>query len=389
MPTLCGVDLDPGTQVEGGEDDKGGESVGMGATSTSMTEDGGSEATAESGNRLSHGGSGGPLSYCHCDAVSREYCHCLERCGTHWNDSCSFCHLYLCCATHATRCRACHKPIDRCECDPLLVPPPQCSNVMVDIRGLHPVIVNNVIAAINAATARTQSEEATALQAAEEGTEDTSEMGMAMEVCTGRRGNCGGQMARRGRGARAPGTPHPNHATRPLRLPEEFWANIPPRFIPFNVWHNGRETVAKYVTINMTSDPYALGTMGAGCPIFRRPAHVAPCLTNQEVDNMDHQNMCILLPDYIGQDWVDDALIRLCDDGLKAEVHQYQKLNKELKRKLEEVRTLEDRIADIYLEVSPCTRRLLRAEAVDQVKSQRGEAVQLISPWTFECGCLA
>ena len=44
----------------------------------------------------------------------------------------------------------------------------------------------------------------------------------------------------------------------------------------------------------MTNDPYALGTMGAGCPIFRRLAHVAPRLTEQEVQNMEHQNVRIL-----------------------------------------------------------------------------------------------
>ena len=82
-------------------------------------------------------------------------------------------------------------------------------------------------------------------------------------------------------------------------------------------------------------------------------------------------------------------MVRLRDDGLRAEVHCYRKLNKELKRKLEEVRILEDRIADIYLEVSPCTQWLLRAEAVERVKSQHGEAVQLVSPWTFERGCSA
>ena len=118
------VDLDPGTQVEGSEDDEGGESVGTGATPAGTTEEGGSEATSEGGSCLLRGGSGSPPSYCHCDAISRKYCHCLERCGTHWNDSFSFRHLYLQCTTHTTRCRACHEPIDRCECDPLPVPPP-------------------------------------------------------------------------------------------------------------------------------------------------------------------------------------------------------------------------------------------------------------------------
>ena len=179
------VDLDPGTQVEGSEDDEGGESVGEGATPTGATEEGVSEAMSESGSRVSRGGAGGPPSYCHCDAASREYCHCLKRCGTHWNDSCSFCHLYLRCATHASRCRACHEPIDRCECDPLPVPPPRRSDVMVDAPGPHPVHVNDILAAINAATARADGQEATALQTAEEGTEGTSEAGTMVEVRVG------------------------------------------------------------------------------------------------------------------------------------------------------------------------------------------------------------
>ena len=67
-------------------------------------------------------------------------------------------------------------------------------------------------------------------------------------------------------------------------------------------------------------------------------------------------------------------------------MHRFRKINEEIKRKEEEVCILEDRLADLHLEAVPCTQRLLRAEAIDRVKSQRGEAVQLISPWTFERG---
>ena len=149
------VELDPGTQVERRVDDEGGESVGAGTTTASAAEEGDLEAASESGSRISRGGAGGPPSYCHCDMVSHEYCHCLERCGTHWNDSCSFRHLYLCCATHATRCRACHEPIDRCECNPLPIPPPRRSDVVVDLSGRCPVLVNDILAAVNAATVET------------------------------------------------------------------------------------------------------------------------------------------------------------------------------------------------------------------------------------------
>jgi hypothetical protein len=89
----------------------------------------------------------------------------------------------------------------------------------------------------------------------------------------------------------------------------------------------------------------------------------------------------------VGKDWVDNALTRLRDDGLCAEVHQYRKLQEELHRKLEEVRQLEDQVADIYPEMHRCCQRLQCAEVVERVESQRGEEIHLVSPWTFERGC--
>ena len=101
------------------------------------------------------------------------------------------------------------------------------------------VLVNDILAAINAATACTQGEEATALRRAEGETTEPSKEGTAVEVCIVRRGTRGGQAAHQGRGAHTNGTPHPHHTWNPPRLPDEFWANVPPRYIPFNVWHNG------------------------------------------------------------------------------------------------------------------------------------------------------
>ena len=73
---------------------------------------------------------------------------------------------------------------------------------------------------------------------------------------------------------------------------------------------------------------------------------------------------------YRGRDWVDDALVHLCNNGLHAEVHHFRKLQEELKHKIKEVQTLEDRIADIYLELQPCIQQLHRDEAMEQVKGQ-------------------
>ena len=128
------VDLDPSTQVTGSADDEGGVRVRSGATSPSPKETGREATTAPGGNSISRGGSEIPPSNSDSDVGSHAksecsgeggaYCHCRDRCGNHWNDSCGFRDLYLCCATHTHKCRACHKPIDQCECDPLPILPP-------------------------------------------------------------------------------------------------------------------------------------------------------------------------------------------------------------------------------------------------------------------------
>jgi hypothetical protein len=75
--------------------------------------------------------------------------------------------------------------------------------------------------------------------------------------------------------------------------------------------------------------------------------------------------MRILHHDYVGKEWVDNALTCLRDDGLCMEVHRYRKLQEELHHKSEEVKRLEDRVADIYPEMHRCCQRLQRTEAVE------------------------
>ena len=120
----------------------------------------------------------------------------------------------------------------------------------------------------------------------------------------------------------------------------------------------------------MANDPYVLGTMGAGQPIYRGPAQAAPRLTPQEAQDCGFQNIRLLRSDYAGKEWVDDALIHLCDDGLRVEVHHFRKINEEVKQKEEEVCHLEDHLGDLQLEAVACTQRLLHAKAIKWVKDQ-------------------
>jgi hypothetical protein len=293
---------------------------------------------------------------CTCGAEGGEYCHCAERCA------CGAGEPY---------------PMRTCRCDAL----PILLRRNHDVEGADRAS-NQGETPFQRSTSY---EEAVAVQN-EGGTDDATTEETAVEVRSVRRGTRGGQAARRGRGARPSAARRPSNPQPTPRIPEEFWLNVPPRYIPFKIWYNGREVEARYVTIHMTNDPYALGITAPGAPVYRRPAHAAPRITPEEATPATAQGMRILHYDYRGKDWVDDALTRLRDDGLRAEVHRYHKLQEELHHKLEEVKQLEDRIADIYPEMHRCCQRLQRAEAVERVESQRGEEVHLISPWTFERG---
>ena len=161
----------------------------------------------------------------------------------------------------------------------------------------------------------------------------------------------------------------PNHRrVRDDELAEEFWENTPPRYVPFKMRHKGRVQEARYVTIRYESDPIAFGTMGAGHQILQRPAHTAARVRESEAPGYTHNNTHVLRDDYPGLMWVDDALVRINDDGLRAEVHCHRSLLREAREKEAQIQVLEDRVADITMEVHANMKRLARAQAVSRVE---------------------
>ena len=128
------------------------------------------------------------------------------------------------------------------------------------------------------------------------------------------------------------------------------------------------------------------GTMGAGHQILERPAHAAARVCESEAPGYTHNDTCILHDDYPGLMWVDDALVRINDDGLRAEVHRHRSLIREAREKEAQIRVLEDRVADITMEVHANMKRLARVQAVSRVEEHRGSTSRAVHAWTFERG---
>ena len=82
------------------------------------------------------------------------------------------------------------------------------------------------------------------------------------------------------------------------RILLEFWENVPPRSIPFLIEEGGLQKQARYITIHMENNPYALGMAGPNSPIYHLPAVITPHPTGRTTPQYTPDNMCILQPQY-------------------------------------------------------------------------------------------
>ena len=143
---------------------------------------------------------------------------------------------------------------------------------------------------------------------------------------------------------------------------------------------------ARYVTIHMENDPYALGMAGPNAPIYRLPAVVAPHPAGRTTPTYTPDELRVLHPFYSGRLDVNDAIRRTRDDGLGAEVHRYRNLVDEQAQKKAEVDRLQDRLSDVLLELRACITRLTQADVIQRIEEKRGGTAQRVSAWSFERG---
>jgi hypothetical protein len=200
------------------------------------------EAGSNTGSPPSYGRAETIFPDCTCGAEGGEYCHCAERCARGAEEPCEFVRTLQTCLTHEITCLECRDTMRTCRCGAL----PVLLRRAHDMEGVDRTRSGGETPFTRSASY----EEAVAIQN-EGGTDDTVTEETAVEVRPTRRGARGGQATRRGRGVRPPTTRRPPNLQPTPRVPEEFWLNIPPCYIPFKILYNGHEVEAKYVTIHI------------------------------------------------------------------------------------------------------------------------------------------
>ena len=143
---------------------------------------------------------------------------------------------------------------------------------------------------------------------------------------------------------------------------------------------------ARYITIHMENDPYALGMAGPNAPIHHLPAVVAPHPTGSTTACYSPDDLRTLHPMYTQRLDINNTMRCTRDDRLMAEVHRYRNIVDEQAQKQAKVDQLSDRLSDIIRELRWCVLRLSRANAVQHIEERRGEVAQHIGAWAFKRG---
>ena len=265
---------------------------------------------------------------------------------------------------------------------PIPIPPrplPQYESTRAPIRpGRQPAPINP-----NLATFRLMREDAVALvdqlsSAIQQDDENTDAVppaypaqGMAVR---GRRGR--GQAGVAGQPSDdAPRPPSYNAARReqhrgstPILVPEDFEINEGDQAIPFTITDRfGRPTPARYIRVNMTSNPYVVARLTANGPDYRGELHATPYNGPEEVEPLTDEAMWMLEPDFPAAEHVSNALRHMSDRTLWAEVIRYRAKVAEIDKIRVQREELQRRCYMVGLEMGLSRQRLQDARAVQRI----------------------
>ena len=154
----------------------------------------------------------------------------------------------------------------------------------------------------------------------------------------------------------------------PILIPEEFEINEGDRVIPFTITDQfGRATPARYIQVHMTNDPYVVARLTANGPNYRGELHVTPYVGTEPIDVLTDEVMHMLEPKFPAADFVCDAIRRIGDHTLEADVIWYKAKFVEIECIWNQQAELEHRCYMVGLEMGLCRHRLQDVHTVQHI----------------------
>ena len=153
-----------------------------------------------------------------------------------------------------------------------------------------------------------------------------------------------------------------------ILVPEDFEINEGDQAIPFTITDRfGRPTPARYIRINMTSNPYVIARLTANGPDYRGELHATPYNGPEEVEPLTDEAMRMLELDFPAAEHVSNVLRRMGDRTLWAEVIRYRAKVSEIDKIRVQREELQHQCYMVGLEMGLSRQRLQEARAVQRI----------------------
>ena len=298
--------------------------------------------------------------------------------------------------TTEIQCGRCDAPIDYCHCDVLPLRPYTGALSERDVEALAATVVEGlgrpgeqhrpdlVIHDL------TQDDEETVISitTAEEGEDAPVRMEVRNRGRVGNMADSGGRVQGGSRRYDPLGSTQ-CQACRPLSPPPGgFDRNVGHNYVPFKIPTLSGHGVAnaKWVHVRMGVNPTVEGCMQRGSPVYLGDVHTAPDFDHSDTPQYAHEQRRHLLSDYTQRHEVDDALERIGDKSLLAEVARFQGTMDALEQLQREIRERKEQLYCIGNDNRKRIRRLEQAQVLARVfeEEEVANGLRLITPWVVE-----
>ena len=170
--------------------------------------------------------------------------------------------------------------------------------------------------------------------------------------------------------------------------PGGFDRNIGHNYVPFKIPTLSGHGVAnaKWVRVRMGVNLTVEGCMQKGSPVYLGEVHAAPDFDHGEAPEYSHEQCHHLLSNYTQRHEVDDALERIGDKSLLAEVARFWGMMDVLECLQREIRECEEQLYCIRNDNRKCVCCLEWAQVLARVfeEEEVANGLRLITPWVVE-----
>ena len=168
-------------------------------------------------------------------------------------------------------------------------------------------------------------------------------------------------------------------------VPFGFEMNHGPQYVPFHIVNRDGVTVpAKYVKVKMTNDPYTYGMLNSTGEVYKGLIHAAPILDITNVPRLGADDLVSLCFDYADALCIDNALARVGDKSLCAEVHRFHHIKKQFAELDPQMKTLESEMWALQTRQRQCVGRLEKADVLRHIDHEHGQDIRIVPSWAWE-----